>query len=1166
MAEPRRYSLGTQQLEALGGEMVAEINGLEARESIQLVGNVPNVQVLTVTILSKYYWRLNIDGYPANKPPRCWRSSGSLFLFDRKVLRYFRKDGHNWRKKKDGKTVKEAHERLKKLGVLMCCIATMPMEKKMKISRGEAIGCLKRERSNIVLVHYREVKGNRANFSRIKEAEETIHNSQESEEIVPNAEVDSSVSSTFNPYNYQVTSHATDTASLNSAQASEYEDAESGYNHQASSGFHSFLELQPHVVEKMEDGLSLPYYPYDYEGKLSAIPGMDFVPLVQGDKGKNSVNADLTFEPQKQLDFSSWKDVVGNSGTGIQSDTMSFNPGQGNELLEQILTNDFGKSEDAGIYPPRQDKWQVHYVSFYESCIRKPHKFSHLLIEAYPSHPIVKTSICLSEILCSGFDLPCNQTSEGDSSHISKWSMDQKFYPESEYYPTTELYRGVNSVDLLNSAGPFHAHSAEQNEHHTQSDLQIQSRSALKPASENNPIIEGKAECYPLKQPLLDSFLREGLKKLDSFDRWMSKELGDVNESHTQSNSGTYWETVETEDGVDDSSIAPQAHLETYMLGPSLSQDQLFSIIDFSPNWAYAGSEIKVLITGKFLMNQQDVDKCKWSCMFGEVEVPAEVIADGVLRCHTPLHKDGRVPFYVTCSNRLACSEVREFEYRIENLQDVDIPDIYSGSTNEILLRMRFGKMLSLESGSPPSSVPSTLGENSHLSNKISSLLREDNNEWEQMLMLTSEDEFSTEEVKEQLLQKLLKEKLHLWLLQKVAEGGKGPSVLDEGGQGVLHIAAALGYDWAIPPTLAAGVSVNFRDVNGWTALHWAAYCGRERTVAFLLALDAAPGALTDPSPIYPGGQTPADLASSRGHKGIAGYLAESALSSHLQSLQLKDTKDGDEGKIPGVKDVQTVSKQAATPIDDGDFPHGLSLKDSLAAVYNATQAAARIHQVYRVQSFQRKQLKEYSNDKFGMSDERALSLVVVKSRLGRHNEPVHAAAIRIQNKFRSWKGRREFLTIRQQIVKIQAHVRGHQVRKNYRSIIWSVGILEKVILRWRRKGSGLRGFRQEALTQGSSKQDTPSNEDDYDFLKEGRKQTEERFEKALARVKSMVQYPEARDQYRRLLNVVTEMQETKGAVYDKVLNSTEDTADFDDDLIDFQALLDDDSFMSTEY
>lgn len=57
---------------------------------------------------------------------------------------------------------------------------------------------------------------------------------------------------------------------------------------------------------------------------------------------------------------------------------------------------------------------------------------------------------------------------------------------------------------------------------------------------------------------------------------------------------------------------------------------------------------------------------------------------------------------------------------------------------------------------------------------------------------------------------------------------------------------------------------------------------------------------------------------------------------------------------------------------------------------------------------------------------------------------------------------------------------------------------------------------------------DISSKEDDYDFLKEGRKQTEERLQKALARVKSMVQYPEARDQYRRLLNVVTEIQETK--------------------------------------
>ena len=59
-----------------------------------------------------------------------------------------------------------------------------------------------------------------------------------------------------------------------------------------------------------------------------------------------------------------------------------------------------------------------------------------------------------------------------------------------------------------------------------------------------------------------------------------------------------------------------------------------------------------------------------------------------------------------------------------------------------------------------------------------------------------------------------------------------------------------------------------------------------------------------------------------------------------------------------------------------------------------------------------------------------------------------------------------------------------------------------------------------------------PKKEDDYDFLQEGRRQTEARMQKALARVKSMVQYPEARDQYRRLLAVVTDFQESKVALF----------------------------------
>lgn len=101
-------------------------------------------------------------------------------------------------------------------------------------------------------------------------------------------------------------------------------------------------------------------------------------------------------------------------------------------------------------------------------------------------------------------------------------------------------------------------------------------------------------------------------------------------------------------------------------------------------------------------------------------------------------------------------------------------------------------------------------------------------------------------------------------------------------------------------------------------------------------------------------------------------------------------------------------------------------------------------------------------------------------------------------------------------------------MRKKYKPIIWSVGILEKVILRWRRKRSGLRGFRSDAVQKEPDAQPLPVPEDDYDVLKEGRKQTEERMQKALARVQSMAQNPEGRAQYRRLLTAAEGFRENQ--------------------------------------
>lgn len=220
---------------------------------------------------------------------------------------------------------------------------------------------------------------------------------------------------------------------------------------------------------------------------------------------------------------------------------------------------------------------------------------------------------------------------------------------------------------------------------------------------------------------------------------------------------------------------------------------------------------------GTFLKNQQEVAKYNWSCMFGEVEVPTTVLTDGILSCRTPAHVIGRVPFYITCSNRLACSEVREFDFRAGSTKGVDISEIYDNALGEMHLQLE--RLLSSNAAGHPDNSFEGLLEKRKLIDKIIALKDEEERYRVNLYQ---------HEAKEELLLKLLKEKLYSWLLHKVIEDGKGPCILNDQGQGVIHLAAALGYNWAIKPILSAGVSINFRDVNGWTALHWAAFCGRQ--------------------------------------------------------------------------------------------------------------------------------------------------------------------------------------------------------------------------------------------------------------------------------------------------------------------------------------------------
>jgi hypothetical protein len=196
------------------------------------------------------------------------------------------------------------------------------------------------------------------------------------------------------------------------------------------------------------------------------------------------------------------------------------------------------------------------------------------------SSKIITISILLFELL---IQIPF----EDNTGEFPKWSFTQSLNLEFESDYSTELM-GKETNNASSEIGPdLFCFNFEPKEQPVQQNLSMehtpaQSQDALK--SECGIHGEHSAN-YSLNMKHAFMEAEESLKKVDSFSRWISKELAAVDDLHMQSSPGVSWGTDECGNVIDDTS-----------LNPSLSQDQLFSIHDFSPKWAYAGSEIEVLI------------------------------------------------------------------------------------------------------------------------------------------------------------------------------------------------------------------------------------------------------------------------------------------------------------------------------------------------------------------------------------------------------------------------------------------------------------------------------------------------------------------------------------------------------------------------------------------
>ncbi|RID63474.1 hypothetical protein BRARA_E02477 [Brassica rapa] len=686
-------------------------------------------------------------------------------------------------------------------------------------------------------------------------------------------------------------------------------------------------------------------------------------------------------------------------------------------------------------------------------------------------------------------------TTSGDSNSPSAHSSSNLVAVEDiEFNRDESLYLAINNTPVVKThENRLHdINTLDWDELLVQSDLDNQSAPIVDDMSYFTEHLQNatkdSAEHLTVADESLDALLNNGPQSRENFGRWMNSFIGDPNGSLEDPS----FEAMVT---LDQNPLAPQA---TFHPHSDLPQ-QVFNITEVSPAWAYSSEKTKIVVTGILHNSYQHLGSSNLFCICGDSCVPAEYVQAGVYRCFIPPHSPGMANLYLSADGHEPISQCFTFEHRPAPVSAKPVHENDQESKwEEFELQVRLAHLLFTSSNKlnvlSSNISPENFLDAKKLSNKTSHLL----NSWAYLIKSVQGSKVSFDQAKDQIFELTLKNRIKEWLMEKVLEG-RNARDYDSKGLGVIHLCAILGYTWSIQLFSLSGLSLDFRDKQGWTALHWAAYYGREKMVAALLTAGAKPNLVTDSRKDNLGGCTPADLAQQNGFDGIAAYLAEKCLVAQFVAMKLA-------GNISGTLETckGEMSNQGPLPDDEQN------LKDALAAYRTAAEAAARIQGAFREKALKAARSKVIQ---FENKEEEAKSIIAamkIQNAFRKYDTRRKIeAAYRIQCRFQTWKMRREFLNMRRQAIRIQAAFRGLQARKQYRKILWSVGVLEKAIIRWRQKRKLFIGLQvSEAEAEEKAEED---------FYKASQKQAEERLERSVVRVQAMFRSKKAQEDYRRM-------------------------------------------------
>jgi len=253
--------------------------------------------------------------------------------------------------------------------------------------------------------------------------------------------------------------------------------------------------------------------------------------------------------------------------------------------------------------------------------------------------------------------------------------------------------------------------------------------------------------------------------------------------------------------------------------------EQYSKITDFSPEWDYVDGGSKILIMGPEFHHGLN-----YYVMFDTIEVPAELVTDGVLRCRSPPHyQPGYVNFAVTKGNFVQFSEMRFFEFKTR--ETVNEPM----SMNERNFKLRIIERL--EHLEREANFGCSV-ESVSLSESIMDCLSQ-----------TLEDKYLTEEQMEDVFVKILVR------LMEGIDHKDTLDVQDRDGLTLLHYACALRYTLLAATLITYGANVNIQDRSGNTPFHWAMKNRDQKMIKTLVDyvdLNRSPSPSTDSAPATP--------------------------------------------------------------------------------------------------------------------------------------------------------------------------------------------------------------------------------------------------------------------------------------------------------------------------